>query len=147
MASRAYLAAHPAPRSVADLARHHCVLYTLLSSGNVWRLKGGEVKVSSRFRVNSLDGMGRAVLDGYGIGYLPAWMFEAELRSGELVPVLAAQSAASAPFNMVYATARYLPVRAAMLMDFIAQAFAAVPALNEGSLARILAARRKTGKR
>jgi DNA-binding transcriptional LysR family regulator len=147
MASRDYLAARPAPRTPADLARHDCVLYTLLSSGDIWRLSSGDLKVKGRFRVNSLDGARQAVLDGYGIGYLPAWIVEEEVRAGLLVPVLRAQSAATAPFNIVYATSRYLPVRASMLMDFIAQAFAGEPALNEGSLARILAARGKQKRR
>ena len=64
------------PKVPTDLKKHDCILYTLLSSGNVWSFKDLDVAVHGRFRVNTPDGIRTATLDGLGIAYSPVWLFE-----------------------------------------------------------------------
>ena len=136
VASPGYVARHGVPATTADLALHECIIYTLITGGGAWRFSDGEVHVRGRLRVNSVDAVRRAALDGIGIGYLPMWMVVGHLRSGALVPVLAGQALAFSPLNAVYSAARLLPLRAGVFIDHIAGVFAATPGLDGVALAR-----------
>ena len=119
------------PLEPGDLAAHDCLVYTLLAAGNdSWPFKDGDRKVSGRVRLNSLDGIRRAVLNDLGIAYLPAWMVTEELQSGELVALLTGHGAPPVPVNVLYSAERRLPRRAAVFIEFIAQVLAKVPGLN-----------------
>ncbi|MFL6709605.1 MAG: LysR family transcriptional regulator [Massilia sp.] len=130
VASPAYLAAHGAPGQPGDLAQHQCIVYTLLNRGNAWPFRDGEVQVHGRLRVDSLEAIRRAAIDGLGIGYLPRWMVITALNGGTLVTVLDAFAAGPSPINAVYAAERLLARRAAVFIDFIAERFGQTPGLN-----------------
>ncbi|HWY26224.1 MAG TPA: LysR family transcriptional regulator [Nevskia sp.] len=138
VASPSYLARHPAPRTPEDLPQHNCIVYTLSSSGNAWSFRDREVAVGGRFRVNSPDGARSAVLDGIGIAYTPVWLFEDALRDGRVQALLPGLSGPPTPIHIVYSAKRLLPRRAAVFMDFIAEAFGREPMLNEGGLEWLL---------
>jgi LysR family transcriptional regulator for bpeEF and oprC len=135
VASSEYLAAHGEPALPQDLARHDCVVYSLASAGNLWSFRNVEVAVQGRFRVNTPDGIRSAVLDGMGIAYSPAWLFEDAIRDGRVKSLLAEHRGPLVPIHIVHAANRLLPSRARAFMDFIAAAFARDPALNAGSTA------------
>jgi DNA-binding transcriptional LysR family regulator len=135
VASDAYLARHDVPREPADLRDHACVVYTLLSSGSIWRFRETQVPVSGRLRVNSPEAVREAVIAGVGIGYGPRWLFEEALRNGHLRVLLSEHAAAPVPIQILHVANRLLARRAIVFMDFIAQAFSLVPALNAGLLA------------
>ena len=142
VASPAYLATHPAPLVPEDLLRHNCVVHSLARSGRIWAFRTTEVEVGGRFKVNTPDGIHRAVLDGLGIAYAPVWLFEEELHSGRLEPLLLNEMGPSAPIHCVYPAKRLLARRASAFMDFIAERFSGDPVLNEGALARSLSVRK-----
>ena len=133
VASAAYLEKHGTPEEPADLLRHQCIIYTLMGGGGGgWPFRDGEVHVSGRLRLNSLEGIRRAVLEDIGIAYLPSWMVAGELRDGQLRALLSAHAAPRSPLNAVYSAERLLPRRAAVFIDFIAEVCAATPGLNGG---------------
>ncbi len=142
VASPAYLATHPAPLVPEDLLRHNCVVHSLARSGRIWSFRTTEVEVGGRFKVNTPDGIHRAVLDGLGIAYAPVWLFEKELHSGQLEPLLLNEMGPTAPIHCVYPAKRLLARRASAFMDFIAERFSGDPVLNEGALARSLSVRK-----
>lgn len=137
VASPAYLDKHGTPQRTDDLLNHECLIYTLLA-GDVrgWPLDHGEVQVAGRLRLNSLEAIRRAVLAGWGIGYLPAWMVADHLRSGRLRAVLGAYTTKLSPLNALYSAERLLPQRAMVFIDFIAALFAETPGLDGCSLVR-----------
>ncbi|WP_154360792.1 LysR family transcriptional regulator [Duganella aquatilis] len=130
VASVDYLALRGVPETPDDLRAHDCVIYTLLSSGSTWRFRDAEIPVSGRFRVNSPDAVREAVNAGLGIGHGPRWLFEEGLKNGRLQILLAGHAAPRVPIQMLYVANRLLPRRAIVFMDFIAEAFAKIPALN-----------------
>ena len=142
VASPAYLATHPAPLVPEDLLRHNCVVHSLARSGRIWSFRTTELEVGGRFKVNTPDGIHRAVLDGLGIAYAPVWLFEKELHSGQLEPLLLNEMGPTAPIHCVYPAKRLLARRASAFMDFIAERFSGDPVLNEGALARSLSVRK-----
>ncbi len=142
VASPEYLRSHPAPAVAQDLRHHNCIVYSLAYSGSSWPFRTKEVNVSGRLRVNSPDGIHRAVLDGLGVAYTPVWLFEKELRNGRVEALLAHEMGASAPIHAVYPAKRLLPRRARVFMDFIAEQFSGNPVLNAGALSALLSVRR-----
>jgi len=130
VASKDYLAKRGIPQTAEDLRDHDCVIYTLLSSGAVWRFRDTEIPVSGRLRVNSPDAVSAAVAAGLGVGHGPAWLFADGLNSGRLQFILTDQDVPPVPVQIVYVANRLLPTRAIVFMDFMAEVFSSIPALN-----------------
>jgi LysR family transcriptional regulator, regulator for bpeEF and oprC len=130
VASREYLARRGVPRTPDDLRDHDCILYTLLSSGNTWRLQDREITVSGRLRVNSPQAVQEVVRSGVGIAHGPRWLFERGLNDGSLQLLLDEYAPPPVPIQILYVANRLLPKRAIAFMDFISEAFSAIPALN-----------------
>lgn len=140
VASPDYLANHPPPRIPQDLANHDCIVYSLFATPNAWQFRDGPVEVRGRFKVNTTDGVQTAALAGMGVGIVPMWLAEESLLSGRLRLLLHDYIAPPVPINIVYAAKRLLPSRARVFMQFMAAEFAAIPAINEGGLQRLLQA-------
>ncbi len=134
VASAVYLEKHGIPLQPVDLLEHECIIYTLLVGSSGWPFKDGEVHVAGRLRLNSIEGICRAVMQDIGIGYLPSWMVAEQLRSGVLRALLTDYAAALTPLNAVYSADRLLPQRAVVFIDYIASVFAVTPGLNGGSV-------------
>lgn len=130
VASTDYLARQGVPMEPDDLHGHHCIVYTLLSSGSTWSFRDGDIAVSGRLRVNSPQAVQESAHAGLGIAYGPQWLFEAGLKSGALQRVLRGYEPPVVPVHIVYAADRLLPRRAIAFMDFIGEAFAHIKALN-----------------
>ena len=131
VASKDYLTKRGVPNTPQDLRDHDCVIYTLLASGGAtWRFRGMDIPVSGRVRVNSPDAVCAVVTAGLGVAQGPAWLFEDGLNSGRLQFILTDHAAPPVPVQFVYVANRLLPTRAIVFMDFIADVFSRIPALN-----------------
>ncbi|MBM9401132.1 LysR family transcriptional regulator [Gluconacetobacter azotocaptans] len=86
-AAPSYLAEQGVPRTVADLARHQCLLITGASHWDFSRSSSRRVKASGRFTASSVDALHQACLSGLGIANLSEWYVQDELQQGLLVPV------------------------------------------------------------
>lgn len=130
VASKDYLAKRGVPQTPDDLRDHDCIIYTLLSSGATWRFRDADIPIAGRLRVNSPDAVSAAVAAGLGVAQGPAWLFEGGLNSGRLQVILTNHAAPPVPVQMVYVANRLLPTRAIVFMDFMADVFSKIPALN-----------------
>ncbi len=88
-----YLAQQGAPATVAELATHNCLGYTLSQRAGVGRWSFGpagkiSVEVSGSIQSNNGDALVLAAVAGAGIIYQPAFLVDRELRDGFLVPLL-----------------------------------------------------------
>jgi len=91
-AAPSYLAAHGTPRTVADLARHNCLGYTLSRTMSVDRWSFGasaevKVEISGTLRANNGDALVAAAVAGQGIINQPSFIVADDLRRGALVPI------------------------------------------------------------
>lgn len=131
LASRTYLQSRPAslprPRVPAELARHDCIVFTGLSAYNEWTFTAQagadavpgsrqSVRVSGSLQSNSSEVIRSAVLSGIGIGYVPTWLFQAELASGEVETLLPGWSLEPMPIHAVSPPQR---VQAAKVRAFV----------------------------
>jgi DNA-binding transcriptional LysR family regulator len=132
-ASPAYLKRKGTPYSVADLANHNCLGYTLSETMAADRWSFGAdgavtVSVSGNLRTNNGDALVAAALAGQGLIYQPIFLVSAELRSGTLIAVSLDHPTIELPgIFAVYPSDRRPPAKVRTFIDFLAQRFGPVP--------------------
>lgn len=137
-ASPAYLASHGTPRTLADLARHNCLGYTLPSAASAERWHFGAdgsvtVAVTGNLRANNGDALRTAALAGQGIVYQPTFLFSDDLREGRIVPIHLDQPVFQyANVYAVYAPDRHVPAKVRVLIDFLVERWAGEPPWDRG---------------
>ncbi|CAN0587526.1 unnamed protein product, partial [Ectocarpus sp. 12 AP-2014] len=92
VAGPGYLKRNGRPRRPEDLAAHRCIIDRNRRASNLWGLQDGggpvEVRVTSRFQVNSAHVARDLAIADRGIAYLPGFVLGAALEDGRLVRVL-----------------------------------------------------------
>lgn len=123
-AAPGYLRGRSAPKKLADLQQHACVLERLNDSQarSLWTLyKGGErgqVRVNGPLVLNSVGLIRRLVIGSAGIALLPESLCRQELEAGQLIQVLAGWTAAPVPIYALTAT-RMMPARMRAFIEFL----------------------------
>lgn len=132
-AAPAYLARAGTPRTIADLARHNCLGYTLPTPANADRWLFGTdgsvpVEVSGNFRVNNGDALRVAALAGLGLIYQPSFLLADDLKAGRLVCLHLDHPAFEfGAVHAVYPSGRRLPAKTRLFIDFLARRWAGTP--------------------
>jgi DNA-binding transcriptional LysR family regulator len=123
VASPAYLERHGTPRTLDDLAQHHCLAATQ-QRGWVFRHpeKPGEtvlIKVSGRVECNDGAVLHEWALAGEGLAWRSRWEVGADLDAGRLLTVL--DDLATPPIGIyaVFPQRRHLPLRVRLFIDFL----------------------------
>jgi DNA-binding transcriptional LysR family regulator len=100
------------PREPLDLLQHNCIVYSELATQNAWTFKAGvgaaapkgsevTIRAQGNLQTNSSELVRASVLSGMGIGYSPTWLFEKEVKTGELQVLLPAWQAPPLPIHLV----------------------------------------------
>jgi DNA-binding transcriptional LysR family regulator len=122
-ASPAYLKKRGAPRSVAELVSHDCVLFRAPGGRATWKLVGpdGEetVEVTGRLVVDEMSFVRRAVGAGLGIGLVPRFLAGCADEGGELVRVLPERAVRGASIYVVSPPVRYEPAAVSLFREFL----------------------------
>jgi len=119
------------PAVPEDLRAHNCVVYTGLSTPNLWSFTAGPgahepagtvrvVRVEGNLQTNSSEVMRAAMNAAMGIGYLPDWLLEAEIRNGTILRVMPHWDAPQSPIHLVSPPQRRHAAKVRALGDFIA---------------------------
>ena len=92
-AAPSYIERHGAPRSVAQLANHNCLGYTLstVTRAGLWTFgDDGEVsvKVSGNLTASSGDALVLAAIAGLGLVYEPSFIVGDAVRKGQLLSLI-----------------------------------------------------------
>ncbi|RTL50599.1 MAG: LysR family transcriptional regulator [Rhodocyclaceae bacterium] len=133
LASRRYLAAlppdRPLPRIPDDLRQHVCLVYTGLSTRNLWEFNTEDgssvsVRVEGCFQTDSSELVRAAVLDGLGITYSPTWLFQDALASGEVQTLLPDWRTRALPVHLVSPPQRRYAAKVRAFADHLAKALA-----------------------
>lgn len=132
-AAPAYLKAHGTPKTVADLALHNCLGYTLSRTTRPDRWAFGSqgdtvITISGTMRSNNGDALRAAAIAGQGIIYQPTFILDDDLRAGTLVPVELDQP--TVQFGGIYAVylpERNPPAKVRAFIDFMVERFAPIP--------------------
>ncbi|QDE39755.1 LysR family transcriptional regulator [Luteibacter pinisoli] len=123
VASRAYIDAHGAPATLADLSRHAVITYAHGGLSREWTASRGgrteEVVVDGPLHVTAAEGLRAAVLAGIGISVTSRWVVEAELGSGDVVALLPDWSFGDISLWAVYPAGRLPGAKARAFAAFV----------------------------
>jgi DNA-binding transcriptional LysR family regulator len=118
-ASPDYVKKQGAPKSIAELGKHHCIMHNNMP----WVLQGPngrvDAEVGGRMLVNDMDMSKRMLISGYGIGLLPITMACDEIGRGQLVQVLPEYHFPDRDIYLVYHSRRQLPTKVVAFIDFV----------------------------
>jgi DNA-binding transcriptional LysR family regulator len=125
VAAPAYLETHGPLHHPSELSRHDYVRFAWLDTGDEVQLLCGQQRVQvttkGRYRVNNAIAIRETLAMGAGIGLCPAWLVNDLVSSGQLVHVLPAWHGVAQELHMLYPSRRYQPLRAKLLLDFLAE--------------------------
>lgn len=131
-ATPGYLQRHGTPRRIDDLSKHDWVLFPPLTPKGIVTLrrdgKKYPVPISGSLETDDMVVVRAAVTAGLGIGILPIYLVEEQLKQGQLVPLFRHYRAApESGIYLVHFPNRTLPSRVRALIDFLTTWFAARP--------------------
>ncbi|WP_040263616.1 LysR family transcriptional regulator [Pseudomonas massiliensis] len=124
-----YLEAMPPLRSVADLARHNCIVLRQFGSDyGIWRFhRGGQDyahKVNGTLSSNDGEVALRLALDGHGLIMRSRWNVQEHLDSGRLHAVLVDYQTPPADVFAIYQHRRHIPRRISEFARYLGQELA-----------------------
>ncbi len=140
-AASSYLRQRGIPKTIADLASHNCLGYTLLRApGGRWLFghdrKTG-VQVNGNLRANNADALVAAAIGGQGIICQPVFLVAREIAAGSLVPIEFDQLAALVDgIFALYPGARHPPAKVRAFIDFLVERFHPAPHWDRQFFAR-----------
>lgn len=125
VAAPAYLQKRGTPMKFDDLPAHTLLHYSIMSTGNFWKLASpsGEerqVRVGGRLTVNNGEALLKAAQAGLGIAQLPTFLCH---TARELVEVLPGCVMAPLGIYAVYPQGRYVQPKIRAFIDFMAEYF------------------------
>lgn len=128
VASPAYLRAHGEPKSVADLADHTCIAYSLSRTPGVWELaldgKPLRVPIKGRLALNNSIAIRDAVLAGQGVALIPSFYVGDELRKRKLRAFLDDHTRTPLYVYATYHRSRHLSPKVRLFVEFLRERFA-----------------------
>jgi DNA-binding transcriptional LysR family regulator len=127
-AAPSYLRIHGEPRRIEDLADHQAIVYRRL--GQVvqpWLFpREGqptqEIMPSGRLRLDDLDAIADAAVDGMGLAWLPWWLVRERIRAGALVGLLPDQPRYLYDCHTLWLQTPHLPLKVRLAVDALAAA-------------------------
>lgn len=126
-ATAGYFAKHGTPRHPADLDSHNCLVNPVYSTQGTWSFKKGgrlhSVQVRGNLEFTSPQALREVALRGLGIGLLPAFLVNADLRAGRLRTVLTDYISEDADVFLIYPHSRHLSPKVRVFVDFLADRF------------------------
>ncbi|MGB7102397.1 MAG: LysR family transcriptional regulator [Xanthobacteraceae bacterium] len=131
-AAPSYLKTHGTPRTVAELAQHNCLGYTLSRRLSVDRWVFGRqsvitVQVSGNLRANNGSALRAAAIAGQGLIYQPTFIVADDIRSGSLMALTFDHPAVEVGIHAVFLPEPYPAAKVRAFIDFLAARFAPEP--------------------
>lgn len=121
-ASPDYLDKHPAITLPKDLKDHNCFIYSYFQGKNVWPIEGG-IAVNGTLRVNNTMFMMESIKQGVGLGFIPDFVCQQAIDSGEVVEVLADSKKAMLTLYALYPARYFVPPKLVQCIEFLEQWF------------------------
>lgn len=127
-AAPSYLQRHGEPRRIEDLADHQAIVYRRL--GQVvqpWLFaREGqptlEITPTGRLRLDDLDAIADAAVDGMGLAWLPYWLVRERIQAGALVALLPDQPRYLYDCHALWLQTPHLPLKVRLAVDALAAA-------------------------
>lgn len=130
VASPDYLAQRGRPKHPDDLARHACLGYAYLATGETWRLvnSSGEeavIRPVGPLRANNADALTPAICAGLGLAVQPDFIYWRDVAEGRLETVMTDWAPPEISLHLVAPGGGPRPARVTALMDYLTRRFSA----------------------
>ena len=127
-----YLARHGEPETPEDLAGHDCLIYSYLSTANVWRFTAPDgreipVAVTGNIRINNGIVLRDLAAAGHGILLSPSFYVSEAIRARRLKVILPGFRLPELPIHAVYQQRTHVPPKVRAFVDFLARRFGRKP--------------------
>lgn len=130
VASPTYLKASGTPETISDIGAHAAILYRRSGIVAPWlfpRDSGPDAKiaVTGRLRLDDMDAIADAAVEGEGLAWLPLWLVRSRLDAGTLVNALPTESQYPYPVHAVWMKTAHVPFSVRLAIDELATALPA----------------------
>jgi len=126
-ASPEYLADHGEPATLAELAGHNCLQYSLMSTRESWGFlmeeHNRDIEITGSLSTNNGDVLKEAAVQGLGITLMPTFIVEDALEDGRLQTILSEYCPRPFGLYAVRPSRHFTPVRVLTLIDFLKNQF------------------------
>jgi len=122
-ASPKYLAQHSAIKLPKDLKDHNCFIYSYFQSKSIWPIEDG-VLVKGSLRVNNTLFMMESIKQGLGLGFIPDFVCQQALDSGQVVEVLADSTKPMLTLYALYPVRHFVPAKLVQCIEYLESWFA-----------------------
>lgn len=123
-ASPGYLEQHPVITLPKDLTEHNCFIYSYFQGKDVWPIEDGVV-VKGNLRVNNTLFMMESIKQGLGLGFIPDFVCQEAIDSGQVVEVLADATKPMLTLYALYPARYFVPAKLVQCIEYLEQWFAA----------------------
>lgn len=128
-ASPDYLTANGTPTALCELEKHQLIAYT--QGGHIlpWQVydqaqQEHRYLPTSKLIMDDMQTIMLATIKGAGIAYLPQWLAQEKIHSGQLVEILSGYQSARYPISVVWVATSFLPLKIRVVIDAIREKLA-----------------------
>lgn len=118
---------HGSPEAPKELERFPCLQYRSTDGLNTWRLKSRrktfDAIISPVVVADNIEALRKLTISGTGVSLLAPFLISEDLRTGRLVQVLPEWSGIDSPIWLVYANAKFLPLKIRVFIDYMIEQF------------------------
>ncbi len=124
-ASPGYWRKNKKPSHPQELITHTCLLYDYRSNPREWQFTGPDgpltVQVGGRLRTNNGDALLTAAITGLGVCYVPSFLAEEHLKTGQLETALEDFMTDGVPIHAVWPQNNHLSAKVRGFVDFLVE--------------------------
>ncbi len=120
---RDYFKKHPPLKTPSDLQGHNCFVYSYFQGKNIWPIDDG-VAIEGTLRVNSTIYMMQAIKKNLGIGFIPDFVCQDDLKTGAVVEVLKNNRKPKLTLYALYPARHFVPDKLVLCIKFLEEWFA-----------------------
>ncbi len=124
-ASRAYVRQYGSPQTPSELTDHRAIAYRRSGRVAPWLFPQVgvaplEIIPAHRLRMDDMDAMADAAVDGLGLVWLPFWLVRSRLQTGDLIQVLPDQPPFLYDVHALWLSAPAVPLKVRLAVDQLA---------------------------
>ena len=130
VAAPAYLKAHCAPKTPAEVASHPCLIYSSVQGDERWHFTGGKkaereqsVPVRGPLRTNNLSVVLEACIGGMGLAILPWYVAHGAVSAGTVTALLTDHALPLQEMHAVFPSPKLVPTKVSSFIDHLQQQF------------------------
>ncbi|MFC3153192.1 LysR family transcriptional regulator [Litoribrevibacter euphylliae] len=126
-ASPSYIEEFGMPKRLEELKQHNCLAFSYSQDVREWYfIKDNTtraIEISGNYQVNNSEALREAMIQGVGIGRLPTFAANPEIKEGRLVKLFPEYEMPGKIMYAVYPERQFLPAKVRAFMDFMSENF------------------------